>query len=70
MFLGRLLDGMALKQILSSYKSFENELKKKRLRNLWTTVNRSEMEEIKSVKLRDNLKIHQQQTEHMVTSTQ
>ena len=61
---------MALKQILSSYKSFENELKKKRLRNLWTTVNRSEMEEIKSVKLRDNLKIHQQQTEHMVTSTQ
>ena len=61
---------MALKQILSSYKSFENEFKKKRLRNLWTTVNRSEMEEIKSVKLRDNLKIHQQQTEHMVTSTQ
>ena len=50
---------MALKQILSSYKSFENELKKKRLRNLWTIVNRSEMEEIKSVKLRDNLKIHQ-----------
>ena len=62
---------MALKQILSSYKSFENELKKKkRLRNFWTAVNRSEMEEIKSVKLRENLKIHQQQTEHMVTSTQ
>ena len=61
---------MALKQILSSYKSFENELKKKRLRNLWTTVNRSEMEEIKSVKLRDNLKIHQRQTGHMVTSIQ
>ena len=62
---------MVLKQILSLYKSFENDLvKKKQLWNLGTAVNRSEMEDIKSVKLRDNLKIHQGQTEHMVTSIQ
>ena len=45
-------------------------LNKKHLRNLRTAVNHSETEEIKSVKLRDNLKIHQQQTGHMVTSIQ
>ena len=36
--------------------------------NLGTAVNRSELEEIKSIRLRDNLKIHQQQTGYMVTS--
>ena len=36
--------------------------------NLGTAVNRSELEEIKSIRLRDNFKIHQQQTEYMVTS--
>ena len=61
---------MVLKQILSSYKSFENDSVKKKLWNLGTAVNRSEMEDIKSVKLRDNLKIHQGQTEHMVISIQ
>ena len=61
---------MVLKQIVSLYKSFENDLVKKKLWNLGTAVNRSEMEDIKSVKLRDNLKIHQGQTEHMVTSIQ
>ena len=62
---------MVLKQILSLYKRFENDLvKKKKLWNLGTAVNRSEMEDIKSVKLRDDLKIHQGQTEHMVTSIQ
>ena len=61
---------MVLKQILSLYKSFENDLVKKKLWNLGAAVNRSEMEDIKSVKLRDNLKIHQGQTEHMVTSIQ
>ena len=38
--------------------------------NLGTALNHSEMEEIKSVKLRDNLKIYQQQIGHMVTSLQ
>ena len=38
--------------------------------NLGTEVNHTEMKEIKSVKLRDNLKIHQRQTGHMVTSIQ
>ena len=61
---------MVLKQILSLYKSFENDLVKKKLWNLGEAVNRSEMEDIKSVKLRDNLKIHQGQTEHMLTSIQ
>ena len=56
---------MILKQILSLYKSFE-----RKLWNLGAAVNRSEMEDIKSVKLRDNLKIHQGQTEHMLTSIQ
>ena len=45
-------------------------LNKKNLRNLGAAVYHSEMGEIKSLKLRDNLKIHQQQTEHMVTSIQ
>ena len=61
---------MILKQILSLYKSFENDLVKKKLWNLGAAVNRSEMEDRKSVKLRDNLKIHQGQTEHMLTSIQ
>ena len=43
---------------------------KKRLRNLRTAVNHSEIEEKKSVKLRDKLKIYQRQTEHMMTSIQ
>ena len=38
--------------------------------NLGTAVNHLEMGEIKSVKLRDNLKIHKRQTGHMVTSIQ
>ena len=46
----------------------KSELKK--LWNLGTAVNHPEMEEIKSLKLRDNLKIHQWKTEHMVTSIQ
>ena len=45
-------------------------LNKKKLWNLGTAVNHLEMEEIKSVKLRDNLKIHKRQTGHMVTSIQ
>ena len=62
---------MVLKQILSSYKSFENDsVKKKKWGNLGTAVNRSEMEDIKCVKLRDNLKIHQGQTGNMVTFIQ
>ena len=43
---------------------------KKRLRNLRTAVNHSVMEEIKSVKLRDKLKIYQRKTGHMMTSIQ
>ena len=39
-------------------------LNKKHLWNLGTEVNRPEMEGIKSVKLRDDLKIHQRQTGH------
>ena len=46
------------------------QYKKKKLWNLGTAVNRSEMEEIKSLKLRDNLKIHKRQTGHKVTSIQ
>ena len=38
--------------------------------NLGTAVNHPEMEEIKSLKLRDNLKTHQRQTGDMVTSIQ
>ena len=45
-------------------------LNKKNLWNLGTEVNHSEMKEIKSVKLRDNLKIHQRQTGHIVISIQ
>ena len=45
-------------------------LNKSQIRNLETAINHSEMEEIKSVKLRDNLKIYQQQIGHMVTSLQ
>ena len=45
-------------------------LNKIQIRNLGTAINHSEMEEIKSVKLRDNLKIYQQQIGHMVTSLQ
>ena len=59
---------MILKQSLISYKSFENDSIKKKLWNLGTEVNHLEMKEIKSVKLRDNLKIHQRQTGNMVTS--
>ena len=61
---------MILKQSLISYKSFENDSMKKNLWNLGTEVNHSEMKEIKSVKLRDNLKIHQRQTGHIVISIQ
>ena len=43
---------------------------KKKLGKLGTAVNRSEMEEIKSVKLTDNLRIHQRQTGHIVISIQ
>ena len=59
---------MILKQSLISYKSFENDSIKKKLWNLGTEVNHLEMKEIKSVILRDNLKIHQRQTGNMVTS--
>ena len=45
-------------------------LNKIQIRNLGTAINHSEMEEIKSLKLRDNLKIYQQQIGHMVTSLQ
>ena len=61
---------MILKQSLSLYKALKTTQIKKKLWNLGTAVNRSEMEEIKSVKLRDNLKIHRRQTGHMVTSIQ
>ena len=61
---------MILKQSLISYKSFENDSIKKKLWNLGTEVNHLEMKEIKSVKLRDNLKIHQRQTGHIVISIQ
>ena len=60
-----------MKQSLSLYKSFENEsIKKKNFWNLGTAINHPEMEEIKSLKLRDNLKTHQRQTGDMVTSIQ
>ena len=59
-----------LKQSLSLYKSFENESIKKKLWNLGTAINHPEMEEIKSLELRDNLKTHQRQTGDMVTSIQ
>ena len=61
---------MILKQSLSLYKALKTTQIKKKLWNLGTAVNRSEMEEIKSVKLRDNLKIHRRQTGHIVTSIQ
>ena len=44
--------------------------RKKKFWNLGTAVNRSEMEEINSVKLTDNLRIHQRQTGHIVISIQ
>ena len=61
---------MILKQSLSLYKALKTTQIKKKLWNLGTAVNHSEMEEIKSVKLRDNLKIHRRQTGHIVTSIQ
>ena len=61
---------MILKQSLSLYKALKTTQLKKKLWTLGTAVNRSEMEEIKSVKLRDSLKIHKRQTGHMVTSIQ
>ena len=62
---------MILKQSLSLYKALKTTQLKKKLWTLGTAVKEmKEMEEIKSVKLRDNLKIHKRQTEHMVTSIQ
>ena len=61
---------MILKQSLSLYKALKTTQLKKKLWTLGKAVNRSEMEEIKSVKLRDSLKIHKRQTGHMVTSIQ
>ena len=58
-----------LRQTIPLYLACEKALdvmhyarQRKHLWNLGTAVNRSGMEEIKSIRLRDNLKIHQQQT--------